>query len=196
LTFASNPFRQKGLTLIELLVVIGIVAVLAGILYVALAPAREKARLTRCINNFRQIYLALESYRQDWDGVDVETANRFADLCLPPEPCWIYGSFLFHRVECIGGVEIWKCSTPLLKVAGSDYGYPITYHEDQKVAEYIDKKFRARRGEFPIVTDRNHDPDGGFAGGYFFVLMLRLNGKIETKRIVLPIGRPWSIYDE
>ena len=196
LSLASKLSRRKGLTLIELLVVIGIIAVLAGILYVALAPAREKARLIHCINNFRQIYLALESYRQDWGGVDVETANRFADLCLPPKPCRIYGSLFFHRVECVGGLEIWKCSTPLLKVAGSDYSYPIIYHEDYKVAEYIDKKFRARRGEFPIVTDRNHDPDGGFAGGYFFVLMLRLNGKIETKRIVPPTGRPWSIEDE
>jgi type II secretory pathway pseudopilin PulG len=102
---------KEGLTLVELLVVIGTIAVLAGILWVVLAPARNKARIAHCINNFRQIHMALEIYRQEWDGIDPEMANSFRDLCLPPEPCQVFPTGnLSLRVECVGGLEIWKCT--------------------------------------------------------------------------------------
>lgn len=66
LTFASNPFRQKGLTLIELVLVTGIIAALAGIIWAALAPLREKARQIQCMNNLKQIYLAFVMYRETY----------------------------------------------------------------------------------------------------------------------------------
>ena len=57
--------RQRGFTLIELLVVIAIIAVLAAILFPVFAQAREKARQTTCINNMRQIVVAITMYTQD-----------------------------------------------------------------------------------------------------------------------------------
>ena len=56
---------KKGFTLIELLVVIAIIAVLAAILFPVFATAREKARQTTCMNNMRQLTLALNMYAQD-----------------------------------------------------------------------------------------------------------------------------------
>ena len=56
---------RSGLTLIELLLVIGILAVLAGICWMAYASAKEKTLLVICRNNFRQIYLAVQKYRDD-----------------------------------------------------------------------------------------------------------------------------------
>jgi len=53
--------------LIELLVVIAIIAIMAAILFPVFATAREKARETACINNFKQIALAIGQYTQDYD---------------------------------------------------------------------------------------------------------------------------------
>src|SRR6266542_3391406 len=59
--------RNRGFTLIELLVVIAIIAILAAILFPVFAQAREKARMSACVSNLRQIGTALMMYVQDYD---------------------------------------------------------------------------------------------------------------------------------
>lgn len=60
--------RLEGFTLVELLTVIGIIAVLAAILYPVFSSARIKARQTKCISNLHQIITALKQYAEDYRG--------------------------------------------------------------------------------------------------------------------------------
>jgi prepilin-type N-terminal cleavage/methylation domain-containing protein/prepilin-type processing-associated H-X9-DG protein len=65
---ASPLAPRRGFTLIELLVVIAIIAILAAILFPVFAKARERAMLTTCISNNKQLGTAFQMYTQDSDG--------------------------------------------------------------------------------------------------------------------------------
>jgi len=107
--------RRSGFTLIELLVVIAIIAVLIALLLPAVQAAREAARRSQCVNNMKQIGLALANY---------ESANG----SLPP------GAISYQESPL-------HCSTP--RRAHSLFTLSLPYMEQQPIYNSINFSFAA-----------------------------------------------------
>ena len=74
--------QRRGFTLIELLVVIAIIAILAAILFPVFSKAREKARQTQCMNNQRQLAIAVNMYTQEHNETLPDSATVWQSLKL------------------------------------------------------------------------------------------------------------------
>ncbi len=92
---------SRGFTLIELLVVIAIIAVLIALLLPAVQAAREAARRAQCVNNLKQIGLALHNYH---DALLVFppgylAAKPYTDGETDTSPGWSWGAMILPQLE-------------------------------------------------------------------------------------------------
>jgi prepilin-type N-terminal cleavage/methylation domain-containing protein len=118
------PVFRRAFTLIELLVVIAIIAILAAILFPVFASAKVAAKAAACGSNSRQLGVALEMYRSDYDGQYMLAAYATSSAFL------IWHDILDPYVK---NKEIWLCPGSDLKKTDSNgtptshFGYNARY---------------------------------------------------------------------
>jgi prepilin-type N-terminal cleavage/methylation domain-containing protein/prepilin-type processing-associated H-X9-DG protein len=141
--------KKNGFTLIELLIVIAIISILAGMLLPALSQVREKARSTFCINNLKQLFLAFDMYRQDYDNnfatvsempsLNLDNSPRLCDVLMP----YLHSSNVFRCPDDLQGYYFknegssYELDEPLSGMQG-DSGGPIADLGPSRIIVFYD----------------------------------------------------------
>jgi len=154
--------NSVGFTLIELLVVIGIIAVLAALLFPVLSKAKESGKATVCIGNLRQIGVAIQLYVQEnnnrlpfmndqypgvtnqYSGPDVVLSNHLGNVKV---------------LKCPS--DRWQTNTPLpittagptyFEQTGSSYAwFSVLNGQDMDHLKVMNVKMK----RFPLMADKD-----------------------------------------
>ncbi len=138
--------RRSGFTLIELLVVIAIIAVLIALLLPAVQAAREAARRSSCVNNLKQIGLALHNYHSTFDSFPLGNACTGPGMAAG---CANWDGFS-PQAQMLGQLEQRQIYNALNFSLGGSYAANST-------------GITAKIASFLCPSDPNAGP-GGFAG--------------------------------
>ena len=165
----GNYRRPGGFTLIELVVVIGIVGVLAAIIFPVFSRVQQNSRKTVCLSNLQQLHVAIKGYQADAGGFLPSWCISDPDPTFAPdpnnEPDDDIVTWDVVLLDYIGGaVELFVCKSN--RVAGDAVG-----------GDPDANSRNARAYAMPGYTQWNFDPTSG----------VKLAG-VEVARIPNPVA--------
>lgn len=151
----------SGFTLIELLVVIAIIAILAAILFPVFTTAKEKARISACCNNLKQIGTGVRMYAQDWNGT-------FPTTTLNPPPrgdTYYYLTNWAGRIypKYVPSIKVFRCPSavsayapiPGTNDAWLTYLYALAYWTQPSQKQYQERIRESTKSNLWQVMDAN-----------------------------------------
>ena len=188
-------------TLLELLVVISIITILAALLLPALTQAKEKARIALCLNNHKQITMAMTMYASDYDQWAVahqwytDAIGAKGPFRSPsgPRPLNAYtggDGQKWNPDLSDSGAQIAKCP--------SDKG--DAYSKKSSRFNYFGSSYHVQYASFgqenignstSVGWYLNKEPNG-WSKSIKFTLFKEPNLKVAMHTIAMSSGRPWA----
>ena len=176
---------KRGYTLVEIVIVMAVIAALIAFIFASMAPARERARESVCIEQLHQWGRAFQMYIQEHDGIDPVKGNMYtaSQLGFPP-PKMIREFIANYSLK-----DVAHC--PSARPAnGQSVPYYTSYitqaFNDTTTMRNFGEVVASRGSEFPLLSCDYHNPILEFndlpRGSYIRVIVLRLNQSVKVVR--------------
>jgi prepilin-type processing-associated H-X9-DG protein/prepilin-type N-terminal cleavage/methylation domain-containing protein len=201
-----------GFTLIEIIVVISIIAVIVALLLPAVQAARQAARRAQCVNNLKQVGIALHSYHGTVGSFPMGYAagGRFVDGATETDPGWGWGAQILAQLE---GGPLFAAANFSLSVAGAqnttvvrcmityylcpsdltDGPFPVTDRAGSELAIAAPSSYAASVGGDETDTATGINQDGLGSGVFFRNSRIRLADITDgTSQTIAVVERAWS----
>jgi len=127
---------SRAFTLVELLMVIAVIAILAALMLPVLSSAKSRAKRTTCLNNLKQINLAVHVYAGNNDDrlpdAGPATYNSFREL--------VKGDLGLHR-RASPQDEIFTCPADTFCFDENTAAYMSKGHHEQAIYDYTSYSF-------------------------------------------------------